>query len=56
MTARWIAERLQMGTMGHVNHLLYWNRKRGEKTFLMKICQYQELVGSVWLGPGRGQF
>jgi len=31
MTARWIAEHLQMGTLGHVNHLLYRNRKRGEK-------------------------
>jgi hypothetical protein len=31
MTARWIAERLQMGTLGHVNHLLYRNRKRDGK-------------------------
>ncbi len=27
-TVQWIAERLQMGTWTHVNHLLYWHRHR----------------------------
>ena len=30
MTARWIAERLAMGTRGYLNHLLYRRRKLGE--------------------------
>ena len=30
MTLGWIAARLQMGTPGHLSHLLYWQR-RGEK-------------------------
>ena len=30
MTLRWIAERLSMGTVGHLSHLLYW-RRRGVK-------------------------
>ena len=29
MTVGWIAERLEMGTRGHLNHLLYRQRKRG---------------------------
>jgi hypothetical protein len=29
-TVRWIAERLMMGTPGHLTHLLYWS-KRGSK-------------------------
>ena len=29
MTVGWIAERLEMGTRGHHNHLLYRQRKRG---------------------------
>jgi REP element-mobilizing transposase RayT len=29
MTVGWIAERLAMGTRGHLNHLLYRRRKRG---------------------------
>jgi hypothetical protein len=29
MTAGWIAERLRMGTRGHLNHLLYRRRKAG---------------------------
>lgn len=31
MTVRWIAERLQMGSPGYVNHLLYCRRKRDRK-------------------------
>ena len=31
MTVKWIAERLQMGSPGHVNHLLYRQRKEKEK-------------------------
>ncbi len=31
MTVGWIAERLGMGTRGHVNHLLYRQRKAGRK-------------------------
>jgi hypothetical protein len=31
MTAGWIAERLEMGTRGHLNHLLYRWRKTGGK-------------------------
>ena len=27
MTVGWIAERLSMGTRGHLNHLLYRKRK-----------------------------
>ena len=30
MTARWIVERLAMGTRGYLNHLLYRRRKLGE--------------------------
>jgi hypothetical protein len=26
-TIKWIAQRLQMGSWTHVNHLLYWHRK-----------------------------
>jgi hypothetical protein len=29
MTVGWIAERLSMGTRGHLNHLLYRQRKSG---------------------------
>jgi hypothetical protein len=29
MTVEWIAERLAMGTRGHLNHLLYRRRKSG---------------------------
>ena len=29
MTVGWIAERLAMGTRGHLNHLLYRRRKLG---------------------------
>lgn len=29
LTVRWIAERLGMGTRGHLNHLLYRRRKSG---------------------------
>ena len=32
LTAKWIAERLQMGTGGYVNHLLYQRRKAGKRT------------------------
>lgn len=28
MTVRWIADRLQMGSRGHLTHLLYWHRRR----------------------------
>ena len=28
VTVKWIAERLQMGSPGYVNHLLYHRRKR----------------------------
>jgi len=31
MTVKWIAERLQMGTGGYVNHLLYQRRKAGKR-------------------------
>jgi hypothetical protein len=32
MTLRWIAERLRMGTRGHLPHLLYWqNREKLDK-------------------------
>jgi hypothetical protein len=27
MTLAWIATRLQMGTAGHLSHLLYWQRR-----------------------------
>lgn len=27
MTLRWIADRLRMGTSGHLSHLLYWQRR-----------------------------
>jgi hypothetical protein len=27
MTMEWIANRLQMGTRTHLNHLLYWHRR-----------------------------
>jgi len=27
MTIEWIANRLQMGTRTHLNHLLYWHRR-----------------------------
>ena len=37
MKARWIAERLAMGTRGYLNHLLYRRRKLGGN-------QYQELT------------
>ena len=30
MPVKWIAERLQMGTTGYVNHLLYQHRKTGK--------------------------
>jgi len=31
VTVKWIAERLQMGAPGYVNHLLYlWRRTEGE--------------------------
>jgi len=29
MTVSWIAERLEKGTRGHLNHLLYRQRKAG---------------------------
>jgi hypothetical protein len=29
MTLKWIAERLRMGTWTHLNHLLYWHRRKG---------------------------
>lgn len=32
MTLGWIAERLRMGTVGHLSHLLYW-RRRGAKPY-----------------------
>ena len=28
MTLKWIAERLRMGTWTHLNHLLYWHRRK----------------------------
>jgi putative transposase len=28
VTVKWIAERLRMGTWTHVNHLLYWHRRK----------------------------
>jgi hypothetical protein len=28
MTIKWIAERLRMGTWTHLNHLLYWHRRK----------------------------
>jgi hypothetical protein len=28
MTLKWIAERLKMGTWTHLNHLLYWHRRK----------------------------
>ena len=31
MTVGWIAERLGTGTRGHLNHLLYRQRKSGEE-------------------------
>ena len=31
MTVGWLAERLEMGTRGHLNHLLYRQRKSGEE-------------------------
>jgi len=31
MTAGWIAERLEMGSRGYLNHLLYHQRKSGRK-------------------------
>ena len=33
VTLKWIAERLRMGTRGHLTHLLYWRRrkKQGKK-------------------------
>ena len=31
VTAQWIGERLEMGTRGYVNHLLYGNRKIGRR-------------------------
>jgi hypothetical protein len=31
MPVKWIAERLQMGTGGYVNHLLYQRRKAGKR-------------------------
>ena len=27
-SVKWIAERLQMGTWTHLNHLLYWHRRK----------------------------
>jgi len=30
MTIGWIAERLRMGTAGHLSHLLYWRRRGGK--------------------------
>jgi putative transposase len=29
-TIKWIAQRLQMGSWTHVNHLLYWHRKKSK--------------------------
>jgi hypothetical protein len=31
LTVKWIAERLQMGTGGYVDHLLYQRRKAGKR-------------------------
>ena len=31
MTDLWIADRLKMGVRQHLTHLLYWERRRGEK-------------------------
>jgi hypothetical protein len=31
MTVGWIAERLEMGSRGYLNHLLYRQRKSGRK-------------------------
>ena len=31
VTVKWIAERLQMGSPGYLNHLLYQRRKAGRK-------------------------
>jgi hypothetical protein len=31
VTVKWIAERLQMGSPGYVNYLLYQRRKAGKK-------------------------
>jgi len=31
VTVKWIAERLRMGTWTHLNHLLYWHRRRTAK-------------------------
>jgi hypothetical protein len=28
VTLKWIAERLRMGTRGHLTHLLYWRGRR----------------------------
>jgi hypothetical protein len=28
VTLKWIAERLRMGTWTHLNHLLYWQRRK----------------------------
>jgi hypothetical protein len=30
-TIKWIAQRLHMGSWTHVNHLLYWQRRRKTK-------------------------
>jgi hypothetical protein len=29
-TIKWIAQRLQMGSWTHLNHLLYWHRKKSK--------------------------
>ena len=46
VTLKWIAERLRMGTRGHLTHLLYW---RGRKKPLKKPTSVA--VGQK--GPGR---
>jgi hypothetical protein len=33
VTVKWIAARLQMGTPGHVNHLLYEKRRSGREQY-----------------------
>jgi len=42
VTLKWIAERLRMGTRGHLTHLLYWlgrNKQAAQKASEYKICQ-----------------
>jgi len=31
VTVKWIAQRLRMGTGTHLNHLLYWQRRKTER-------------------------